>query len=53
MSDAVLISRTGDVVTWTLNRPDTRNAISEIDMIEPSKTQSPRSTEIRVCARSF
>ncbi|GAA3173253.1 hypothetical protein GCM10020255_063140 [Rhodococcus baikonurensis] len=34
MSDAVLISRTGDVVTWTLNRPDTRNAISEIDMIE-------------------
>ena len=34
MSDAVLISRTGDVVTWTLNRPDTRNAISEVDMIE-------------------
>ncbi len=34
MPDPLLIERTGDVVVWTLNRPETRNAISESDMIE-------------------
>jgi enoyl-CoA hydratase/carnithine racemase len=34
MSDPVLISREGHVVTLTLNRPETRNAISEPEMID-------------------
>ncbi|NLE78393.1 MAG: crotonase/enoyl-CoA hydratase family protein [Rhodococcus sp.] len=34
MNDAVLTERDGDVVIWTLNRPDTRNPISEPDVIE-------------------
>ncbi|MFD4366022.1 crotonase/enoyl-CoA hydratase family protein [Rhodococcus sp. NPDC058521] len=34
MTDAVLIDRTGDIVTWTLNRPEARNPISEPDVIE-------------------
>lgn len=34
MSDAVLTERDGDVVVWTLNRPDTRNPISEPDVID-------------------
>ncbi|MFD1812662.1 crotonase/enoyl-CoA hydratase family protein [Rhodococcus gannanensis] len=33
MSDAIEISRDGDIVTWTLNRPETRNVISEPDMV--------------------
>ena len=35
MSDPVLlVERDGDVVTWTINRPETRNAISEDDAID-------------------
>ncbi|MBV6760918.1 crotonase/enoyl-CoA hydratase family protein [Rhodococcus opacus] len=34
MTDAVLITREGDIVTWTLNRPEARNPISEPDVIE-------------------
>lgn len=34
MPAPLLIERDGDVVTWTLNRPQTRNAISETDMID-------------------
>lgn len=34
MNDAVLTERDGDVVIWTLNRPDARNPISEPDTIE-------------------
>ncbi len=34
MSDAIEIQRDGDIVTWTLNRPDTRNVISEPDMVQ-------------------
>ncbi|GMA38293.1 crotonase/enoyl-CoA hydratase family protein [Mobilicoccus caccae] len=33
-SPAVLIERDGHVETWTLNRPDIRNAISDDDMID-------------------
>ncbi|MGW0041446.1 crotonase/enoyl-CoA hydratase family protein [Rhodococcus sp. NPDC003348] len=33
MSDAIEIRRDGDIVTWTLNRPETRNVISEPDMV--------------------
>ena len=32
--DVLLIERDGDVVTWTINRPETRNAISEDDAID-------------------
>lgn len=32
--DVLLIERDGDVVTWTVNRPETRNAISEDDAID-------------------
>lgn len=38
MSEPLLTERVGDVVTWTLNRPDTRNAISELDMIDGFET---------------
>ncbi|WP_347954513.1 crotonase/enoyl-CoA hydratase family protein [Gordonia aichiensis] len=34
MSDALLVQRDGDVVTWTVNRPQTRNAISADDAID-------------------
>ncbi|MFE3293398.1 crotonase/enoyl-CoA hydratase family protein [Rhodococcus sp. NPDC059234] len=34
MSEAIEVRRDGDVVTWTLNRPETRNVISEPDMVE-------------------
>ncbi|MFC9762600.1 crotonase/enoyl-CoA hydratase family protein [Rhodococcus jostii] len=34
MTDAVLTTREGDIVTWTLNRPEARNPISEPDVIE-------------------
>jgi len=35
VSDPVLlVERDGDVVTWTINRPETRNAISEDDAID-------------------
>lgn len=34
MSDAIEIQRDGDIVTWTLNRPETRNVISEPDMVQ-------------------
>ncbi len=33
MSDDLLIERDGDVVTWTLNLPDLRNAISDVGII--------------------
>lgn len=33
MSEPLLVERAGDIETWTLNRPETRNAISEMDMI--------------------
>ncbi|GAA2372463.1 crotonase/enoyl-CoA hydratase family protein [Gordonia cholesterolivorans] len=32
--DVLLVERDGDVVTWTVNRPETRNAISEDDAID-------------------
>lgn len=34
MTEAIVVERDGDIVTWTLNRPETRNVISEPDMIE-------------------
>ncbi|GEE02341.1 enoyl-CoA hydratase [Gordonia spumicola] len=34
MSDDLLIERDGDVVTWTLNLPDLRNAISDDEIID-------------------
>ncbi len=34
MNDVVLIEQTGHVVTWTLNLPDTRNAISGAEVID-------------------
>ncbi len=34
MSEPLLVTRDGDIVTWTLNDPDARNPISEPDMIE-------------------
>lgn len=34
MSESVLYERDGAVVTITLNRPETRNAITDLDMIE-------------------
>ncbi|AQA22358.1 enoyl-CoA hydratase/isomerase family protein [Rhodococcus sp. MTM3W5.2] len=34
MTEAIVVARDGDIVTWTLNRPETRNVISEPDMIE-------------------
>lgn len=35
MTDSpLLVTRDGDVVTWTLNTPETRNPISEPDMID-------------------
>lgn len=34
MSDDLLIERDGDVVTWTLNLPDLRNAISDVGIID-------------------
>ena len=34
MSDDLLIERDGDVVTWTLNLPDLRNAISDVAIID-------------------
>lgn len=34
MSDALLIAQNGHVMTWTLNRPETRNPISDAEMIE-------------------
>ncbi len=33
MSDAIEIHRDGGIVTWTMNRPETRNVISEPDMV--------------------
>ncbi|MGB3301637.1 crotonase/enoyl-CoA hydratase family protein [Gordonia sp. (in: high G+C Gram-positive bacteria)] len=33
-NDVLLVTRDGDVVTWTINRPETRNAISEDDAID-------------------
>ncbi|WP_228001210.1 crotonase/enoyl-CoA hydratase family protein [Nocardia australiensis] len=33
MSDPLLVSRVDDVVTWTLNRPQTRNVITDEDII--------------------
>jgi enoyl-CoA hydratase/carnithine racemase len=30
----LLVERAGHVVTWTLNRPDQRNPISDLDMVE-------------------
>lgn len=33
MSDAIEIRRAGGIVTWTMNRPETRNVISEPDMV--------------------
>lgn len=33
MSDAIEIRRDDDIVTWTLNRPETRNVISEPEMV--------------------
>ncbi|WP_375002168.1 crotonase/enoyl-CoA hydratase family protein [Gordonia sp. PS3] len=32
--DVLLVERDGDVVTWTVNRPETRNAISDDDAID-------------------
>ena len=32
--DVLLVERDGDVVTWTVNRPETRNAIAEDDAID-------------------
>lgn len=34
MSDAILIERQGDIVIWSLNRPDVRNAISDLEVID-------------------
>lgn len=34
MSEPVLIERTGDVVVWTLNNPEARNPISEVETID-------------------
>lgn len=34
MNDAILIERLGDIVIWRLNRPDLRNAISDLEMID-------------------
>ena len=34
MSEPLLVTRDGDIVTWTLNDPDARNPISEPDMID-------------------
>lgn len=34
MSEPIVTTRSGNVVTWTLNRPDTRNPISESDVID-------------------
>ena len=34
MTSPLLITRDGDIVTWTLNNPDARNPISEPDMID-------------------
>jgi enoyl-CoA hydratase/carnithine racemase len=34
VSDDLLIERDGDVVTWTLNLPDLRNAISDVGIID-------------------
>lgn len=33
MTEALTVQRDGDVLTWTLNRPETRNVISEPDMV--------------------
>ncbi len=33
MSELLLIERQGDVVVWTLNNPEARNPISELDMV--------------------
>ncbi|SDE53795.1 crotonase/enoyl-CoA hydratase family protein [Rhodococcus tukisamuensis] len=33
MTEALAVQRDGDVLTWTLNRPETRNVISEPDMV--------------------
>jgi enoyl-CoA hydratase/carnithine racemase len=34
MTEPVLVERDGHVETWTLNRPDLRNPISDLDMID-------------------
>ncbi|MFD4294584.1 crotonase/enoyl-CoA hydratase family protein [Rhodococcus sp. NPDC058505] len=34
MSGAIDIRRDGGIVTWTMNRPETRNVISEPDMVQ-------------------
>lgn len=34
LNDAVLLERRGSIVTWTLNRPEARNPISEPDVID-------------------
>ncbi|MFC4603953.1 crotonase/enoyl-CoA hydratase family protein [Rhodococcus kronopolitis] len=33
MTEALTVQRDGDILTWTLNRPETRNVISEPDMV--------------------
>ncbi|MFC9897749.1 crotonase/enoyl-CoA hydratase family protein [Nocardia sp. NPDC127579] len=34
MREPVLIDRTGDIVVWTLNRPESRNPVSDDDVVD-------------------
>ena len=45
MGDAIEVQRDGDVVTWTLNRPENRNVISEPDVIEAFEAARPAATD--------
>ena len=36
MSDALVYDREGHVVTLTLNQPETRNALTDLDLLMPS-----------------
>lgn len=50
-SDPVLIERVGHTVIWTLNNPDARNPISEVDTIESLEdavTAANRDPDLRV-----
>ena len=51
MSDCLLIDKQDHVMVWTLNRPETRNPISEpemIDAIEAAVAQANADAEVRV-----
>jgi len=51
MTEPLLIARRGDVVVWTLNNPESRNPISEIETvaaIEDAVSEANRDPSVRV-----